>query len=185
MRVITRGGRIAAALVAPALLAAACSSSGGTPAGGGSTAPSGSGAVTIAVNNGHLTDGTGRTIYLWVKDTGKNSTCSGNCTTFWPPVTAKGKASAGTGVTATDLGTSSRGDGTTQITYAGHPLYYYSGDTAPGQTNGQGNNGFGFLWWEVSPAGKAITTPAAPAASSGGGGYGGGGGNSGGGYGYP
>ena len=176
MKAITRGSRLAAVLVVPGLLAAACSSSGGgsTAAGGGnSTTPAASTAVTIKLNNGHLTDGAGRTVYLWVKDKGTNSTCSGNCTTFWPPVTSSGKASAGAGANASDLGSSKRSDGTTQITYAGHPLYYYSGDTAPGQTNGQGNNGFGFLWWEVASSGKAITTPAQQS-TGGGGGYGGG-----------
>ena len=181
MKVTTRSSRLVAALVAPGLLAAACSSSGGgsTAAGGGTSAPSASSAVTIKVTNGHLTDATGRTVYLWVKDTGKNSTCSGNCTTFWPPVTSNAKATAGTGANASDLGTSKRSDGTMQITYAGHPLYFYSGDSAPGQTNGQGNNGFGFLWWEVAPSGNAITTPAS--SNGGGGGYG----SSSNGYGYP
>lgn len=184
MSEITRRGRLVAALIAPGLLAAACSSSGGsTAAGGGSSAPAASNAVTIQVSNGHLTDGTGRTVYLWVKDTGQMSTCNGNCTTFWPPVTSSGKATAGSGAQASDLGASKRSDGTMQVTYAGHPLYYYSGDTAPGQTNGQGNNGFGFLWWEVAASGKAITTPAG-SSSSGNGGYGGGN-SGGGGYGYP
>lgn len=172
MRVTTKHSRIVAALVAPGLLAAACSSGGGSPstAGNGNSAPSGSSAVTIKVSNGHLTDATGRTVYLWRADKTSKSTCNGNCTTFWQPVTAKSKATAGTGANAADLGTSKRNDGTTQITYSGHPLYYYSGDSGPGQTNGQGNNGFGALWWEVAPTGTAITT--------------GGQSNSGGGYGY-
>lgn len=111
-------------------------------------------------------------MYLWVADKTSKSVCNNNCTSFWPPVTSSSKATAAAGAKASDLGTSKRNDGTTQITYAGHPLYYYSGDSAPGQTNGQGNNGFGALWWELAPSGSAITTGGPSNSGGGGGGYG-------------
>jgi hypothetical protein len=100
----------------------------------------------------------GKSVYLWVKD-GKNmSACSGACAGAWPPVPATGSVTAGSGVTASDLGTITRSDGTKQVSYDGHPLYYFSGDSAAGQTNGQGSDGFGAKWWLVSPAGAQITS---------------------------
>ena len=74
-----------------------------------------------------LVDSKGRTVYLFQKDTGSMSTCSGACATNWPPVTTTGKPRAGTGVTASMLGTTTRSDGTKQVTYNGHPLYLYIG----------------------------------------------------------
>jgi hypothetical protein len=81
-------------------------------------------------------------------------------------LTAKGAPTAGTGATASDLGTISRSDGTKQVTYAGHPLYYFVGDSAAGQTNGEGNNGFGAPWYVVAPSGQQITSLGAASASS-------------------
>ena len=82
------------------------------------------------------------------------------------------------GAQASDLGTITRSDGTKQVTYDGHPLYYFEGDTGPGTDKGQGLNGFGNKWWLVAPSGSSITTAvtisgsgSAPASSSGGGGY--------------
>jgi predicted lipoprotein with Yx(FWY)xxD motif len=75
-------------------------------------------------------------------------------------VTTKGAPTAGSGAQAKLLGTTKRSDGTTQVTYAGHPLYTFAGDTGAGQLNGQGSNGFGALWWAVSPAGATITKAA-------------------------
>jgi predicted lipoprotein with Yx(FWY)xxD motif len=72
------------------------------------------------------------------------STCTGSCASAWPPLTvpAGGQAAAGAGVTGT-LATLLRADGTTQVNYDGLPLYYWQGDTKPGDTTGQGKNGFG------------------------------------------
>jgi predicted lipoprotein with Yx(FWY)xxD motif len=84
------------------------------------------------------------------------STCNGECATDWPPLTTKSAPKAGAGVKASLLGTSKRADGTQEVTYAGHPLYTFAGDTAPGQTTGQGSAAFGAPWWVVTPAGKAI-----------------------------
>jgi predicted lipoprotein with Yx(FWY)xxD motif len=113
-----------------------------------------------------LTDSAGRALYLWTPDTKTKSMCSGACASAWPPLTVKGAPTAGTGATANDLGTISRSDGTKQVTYAGHPLYYFAGDKAAGQTNGEGSNGFGAPWYLVAPAGQQITTLAAASAPS-------------------
>ena len=83
--------------------------------------------------------------------------CSGPCAQAWPPLTTKGQPKAGSGVTASKLTTATRSDGSTQVVYAGHPLYFFAGDTSPGMTNGQGINNFGGQWWLISPAGAAIT----------------------------
>jgi predicted lipoprotein with Yx(FWY)xxD motif len=104
-----------------------------------------------------LVDGEGKTVYLFVQDTGTASTCYTNCAQFWPPVLTTGAPLAGTGAQASLLGTTKRTDGTTEVTYAGHPLYYFLNDKAPDDTNGQGVNGFGALWWVLDPSGKAIT----------------------------
>ena len=103
-----------------------------------------------------LVDAKGRTLYLWDADHGAMSTCNGECATDWPPLTTKAAPKAGAGVKASLLGTSKRSDGTQEVTYAGHPLYYFAGDTAAGQSTGQGSAAFGAPWWVVSPAGAAI-----------------------------
>jgi predicted lipoprotein with Yx(FWY)xxD motif len=105
----------------------------------------------------YLTGANGRALYLWVADTSGKSACSGACAQAWPPVETKGKPTAGAGVTASDLGTISRSDGSQQVTYKGHPLYYFIADKSAGAVKGQGSNSFGAKWWLVSPAGDAIT----------------------------
>ncbi|HVT70524.1 MAG TPA: hypothetical protein VHF26_22450, partial [Trebonia sp.] len=104
-----------------------------------------------------LTDGSGRAVYLWVKDTGGQSACSGACAGAWPPVTAAGAVTASGGAKASDLGTLTRSDGSKQVTYDGHPLYYFAGDSGPGMASGQGSDGFGAKWWLVSPSGSDVT----------------------------
>ncbi len=175
--------RLALALAAPALVVAACGGSSSSTSGPrASTAPAGSTAqtVTVETRSGDLgtfvTDGSGRTLYLFAADHGGTSACTGACLSAWPPLTTSGTPSAGGQVQAGMLGTLSRG-GSLQVTYAGHPLYYYAGDSSTGDTNGQGVDGFGATWWVVSPAGTAIThspgggTPAS-GGSPGSGGYG-------------
>jgi predicted lipoprotein with Yx(FWY)xxD motif len=105
-----------------------------------------------------LADGHGRTLYLFAKDTTRKSRCSGPCTEFWPPLIAKGRPHAGAGVKASKLSTSRRAGGARQVVYAGHPLYRYVGDAAPGDTTGEGLSAFGARWWLVSPAGRRITS---------------------------
>ena len=105
-----------------------------------------------------LVDGNGKTVYLFVADKGTASSCYTSCATIWPPVLTTGAPIAGTGATASLLGTTTRTDGKVEVTYAGHPLYYFIQDKKAGDTTGQGINGFGGLWWVLSPAGAAITT---------------------------
>ena len=114
------------------------SGSGGTTnAGSGSTVSGGqasAASVDVASNpklGPILVDGQGRTLYLFQKDTGGQSSCSGSCASIWPPDTTA-SPKAGTGVSASKLGTVKRSDGTMQVTYAGHPLYTYTADTGPG-----------------------------------------------------
>jgi predicted lipoprotein with Yx(FWY)xxD motif len=171
--------------VAAALLAAACSSgsstSASTPPAGGSTASASATGTVITTHSGSagpfLTDGSGHSVYLWAKDGVDKSACSGACAAAWPPVPTTGTLTASGGAKASDLGTITRSDGTKQVTYDGHPLYYFAGDSGPGQTNGQGSDGFGAKWWLVAPSGAKITaaetasSPSAPASSAGGYGY--------------
>jgi predicted lipoprotein with Yx(FWY)xxD motif len=103
-----------------------------------------------------LVDGKGQTLYLFEKDKGTSSTCDGACAGAWPPLTTSGKPSAGTGVIASKLGTTKRADGTTEVTYNGHPLYTYAGDGAPGQTSGQGLDDYGAEWYVLSRTGKTV-----------------------------
>ena len=104
--------------------------------------------ATVSTRKGQLgtflVDGKGRTLYLFEKDTGKRSRCSGAC------------------AQASLLSTSRRGNGSRQVTYGGHPLYRFAPDTAPGQTLGQGVDGFGALWWVVARSGNAITSSSSP-----------------------
>jgi predicted lipoprotein with Yx(FWY)xxD motif len=104
-----------------------------------------------------LVDGKGRTLYLFVADSGTRSACNSSaCVQYWPPVLTKGAPQAGAGVKASLLGTTKRQDGTTEVTYAGHPLYYFISDTKAGDVTGQGINGFGGPWYVVSPSGMQI-----------------------------
>jgi predicted lipoprotein with Yx(FWY)xxD motif len=158
--------KLGAPLAAAGVLAAACSSGGAqgsAPSGSSVTSTPGASVSTATVDvrtsNGtsFLTDSSGRALYLWTPDNKTRSLCSGACAAAWPPLTVNAAPTAGIGATASDLGTISRSDGTKQVTYAGHPLYYFSGDMAAGQTNGEGSNGFGAPWYLVAPSGQQIT----------------------------
>jgi predicted lipoprotein with Yx(FWY)xxD motif len=112
-------------------------------------------AVTSDSMGKYLTVG-GRAVYLWEGDKGKGSSCDGACANAWPPVTTTGKPRVSSGLEADDFGTIKRSDGSTQVTFYGHPLYRFSGDTGGRQTNGEGSNGFGAKWWLVAPSGSAV-----------------------------
>jgi predicted lipoprotein with Yx(FWY)xxD motif len=162
---------IAAVLIGlVALVVAGCGSGGqATAASKPKTTTGGSATIGVSDNSSLgkiLVDSQGRTVYLFQKDTGSMSTCSGACATNWPPVTTTGKPSAGTGVTASMLGATTRSDGSKQVTYNGHPLYLYSGDQSAGDTNGQGLNFFGANWYVLSPVGSTITTSSGSGGSS-------------------
>ncbi len=170
---VARRWVLAVPLAAVALAAAACSSgsssaaapsatpsatssapSSATPSSTGTSAAAGATIQTAHTSLGTvLTDGKGITVYLFEADTGTKSTCYGACTGAWPPVLSTGAPVAGSGATASLLGTTKRTDGKTQVTYAGHPLYYFTGSTKPGDVSGQGVNGFGAKWDAVRPSG--------------------------------
>jgi predicted lipoprotein with Yx(FWY)xxD motif len=153
------------------------SSSGGSASGAGSSGLSIS--TTTGTDGTYLTGASGRAIYLWVADKHGKSVCNGACASAWPPVLAGSMPTASSGVNAKDLALTPRSGGAKQVTYNGHPLYYFAGDSGSGSVTGQGSNGFGAKWWLVAPDGSAITKAAAASSSSSGAGSGGGGG-----YGY-
>ena len=172
-----RGSRwlVLAALGAVGLVAAACSSGASTSTttttGGGSTAPtSGSpAAVVLSGSTSHgmvLTNDAGMTLYRYTPDGTGTPMCTGGCASLWPPVTVPtgtAHVAGGTGVTAGNLGTVARSDGTLQVTYKGMPLYRYTGDSKAGDANGQGIAGI----WFVIPASGSTTVPkGSPAATT-------------------
>ncbi len=106
-----------------------------------------------------LVDGSGRTLYLFEAESTKAATCSGACAQTWPPFLTSGSPHLGSGGKQSLLGTMRRSDGTLQVMYNGHLLYYFAGDTKPGDTKGEGLNSFGAGWDAVSPAGDKIERP--------------------------
>ncbi|TMR37012.1 hypothetical protein [Actinomadura geliboluensis] len=166
-----------AVLAAAATLAAVagCGDGGGSSNGSGSGSGYGQSSPTSAAPTGGATgesiktanvgnlgpvlvDGEGRTVYLFEKDTGNKSSCAGGCAAVWPPVTTGAKPTPGSGVDAAKLSTTKRSDGTMEVSYAGHPLYYYAPDgTTPGSAKGQGLNQFGAKWFVLSASGSAVT----------------------------
>jgi predicted lipoprotein with Yx(FWY)xxD motif len=169
---------LASAAVLPlvALTVAACGGGGAATAG---PLPKTNGHVaTVGVGKTNLgtilIDSQGRTLYLFKADSGTQSACSGGCATAWPPLLASGTPTAGTGLTASKLGTITRSAGNQQVTYNGHPLYMFVKDTKAGQTNGQGVTAFGAAWFALTPSGTQASAPAPSpggGAASGGGGY--------------
>jgi predicted lipoprotein with Yx(FWY)xxD motif len=178
-----KGPRIAAAwlgIAAFVLVAAGCST--GAAGGYGAPAPAGSAAApatgqaisTQSTSLGViLVDGGGRTVYEFANDTNGTSACTGACAANWPPVAAPSPLPASLPGVTGQLGVTSRQDGSQQLTIAGHPLYTFAGDTAPGQTNGKGKILDGGLWTVASAAGAPIANagaggaaPATPAAPS-------------------
>lgn len=101
-----------------------------------------------------LVDAKGMTLYLLTKDSPNTSSCYDKCATNWPPLLSTGTPIAGDGVDAAKFGTTTRTDGSVQVTYNGWPLYHYKGDSAPGDTAGEG---VGSVWFAVSPAGDKVT----------------------------
>jgi predicted lipoprotein with Yx(FWY)xxD motif len=162
---------LAAPLAAAALLTACSSggSSGGSSIGAGGSSAAAPGAVTIETHKGaigsYLTDGAGRALYMWTADADNKSACNGGCTAEWPPlvVPASGSAKASGSAQQSDISTISRSDGSKQVSYKGHPLYYYADDVKAGTTKGQGSDDFGAKWWVLTPAGAAITKAVAGA----------------------
>ena len=104
-----------------------------------------------------LLDAKGRTLYLFKKDSGPRSACFDACASAWPPLRARGKPTVSGAAKVSMVGTTARSDGRPQVTYNGHPLYLFAGDHKPGDTAGQGVDGFGAEWYVLSPAGTQIT----------------------------
>ncbi|MFE4176568.1 hypothetical protein ACFRR7_31740 [Streptomyces sp. NPDC056909] len=184
MRTNIRTATAVAAAVLCAAALAGCSDSGDSgsesraeaPADFAAASPTPSGSVSPSVNASDdvgtisaksgplgtiLVDDKGRTLYLFEADKTKESTCKDGCAKAWPPgLESTGTPKAGTGgVKQNLLSTTTRSDGTKQVTYNNHPLYRFEGDKKPGETNGQGLTAFGAKWYVLDAAGKAITTP--------------------------
>jgi predicted lipoprotein with Yx(FWY)xxD motif len=101
-----------------------------------------------------LVDSEGFTVYDFHKDKGTTSSCYGACESAWPPVTTAGAAKTGEGAMSSKLGTTKRKDGTTQVTYAGHPLYTFVEDKKPGEANGNDVSAFGAQWYALKGSGE-------------------------------
>jgi predicted lipoprotein with Yx(FWY)xxD motif len=163
----------ATALVLAASAVAGCGSGGDSNAKGSSAPPKSANGQTATVGVANetlgkiLVDSQGRTLYLFRRDADTKSTCTGACAIDWPPLRATGKPTVGGGANASVLATSARSDGKPQVTYNGHPLYLFSGDQGPDDTNGQGVNAFGGLWYALSSSGNEVTAPAGSGSSSG------------------
>ena len=153
------------ALAGVALLATACGGGGSytaassPPTTGAAAAPTT--ATTVELANSKLgpilADSQGRSLYLFEADKGATPACtSAGCVAEWPPLIASGTPQVGTGLTAADIGRTTRPDGQQQVTYNGHPLYYFAGDRQPGTTAGQGLNDNGGLWYVVRTDGTAL-----------------------------
>ena len=165
-----RLGWAAAGLAALALIAAACTAGGSTSSGAGAygagpaSSASPPAAAVVELRGSRLgqmlVDGQGRSLYLFEADQAGMSACNAACASAWPPYLSDGAPKAGNGVAGGQLGTTVRADdgGGTQVTYHGHPLYYYVGDSEPGDTAGQGLNQFGAKWYVVAASGDRITT---------------------------
>jgi predicted lipoprotein with Yx(FWY)xxD motif len=140
---------IAAVVVAAALAAVAAAA----------TNPST--AATVKVHSTKLgkilVDTKGRTLYVFTKDKKGHSACSGACAKAWVPMLTKGTPKVAGGATMTKVTTTKRSDGTTQVVYAGHPLYTFAFNKTPSATTGQGNTAFGGRWWVIGTNGKPIT----------------------------
>ena len=156
----------AALLAAVTVALAACGGNDDEPSGTAATAgptttasqePNG---ATVAVASSKLgdilVDGDGRTLYVFTKDQGDQSACSGECATNWPAL--GGPATAGSGAQAALVSTATQANGDSQVTYDGRPLYHFAGDAKPGDTNGQG---VGSVWFAVTADGELVKAKAA------------------------
>jgi predicted lipoprotein with Yx(FWY)xxD motif len=147
-------------LVAAAVATAAIATSGASSAATVKTRSTSLGTI--------LVDAKGRTLYLFEKDRAGKSACTGACAKNWPPTLTKGKPTAGGKAVKAKLGTTKRADGTTQVTYGGHPLYTFVIDAGkPGSTKGEAVKAFGAEWYVVGTTGKKIEKPSSASGSSG------------------
>jgi predicted lipoprotein with Yx(FWY)xxD motif len=163
------------AIAAAALLLAGCGGGGGTGGGhyGGGSGTTTGGEETHTPANGEaeesgnayvalasspglgliLVNSEGLVLYAFDSDRGATSSCYGACAKSWPPLLTEGSPQPSNGASAANLGTSERKDGSTQVTYAGHPLYTFSGDGKPGEATGNGVSAFGGRWSALEGSG--------------------------------
>jgi predicted lipoprotein with Yx(FWY)xxD motif len=123
------------------------------------TAGAESGAGIVSLGNVQklgmvLVDSNGMTLYDFHKDKGTTSSCYGPCAGGWPPMLTEGEPTVGNGASSSKLGTTERKDGTTQVTYAGHPLYTFVADKKPGEANGNDVSAFGAQWYALKGSGE-------------------------------
>ena len=168
IRLLTLPAVLAAVAVAAGCGGSSSSTSSSTPAKPASGAGETVKTATVAKLGRYLIDEDGKALYLFEKDTSPKSTCYGACAQQWPPVVTSGKPVAESGATGAKLSTSKRSDGTSQVVYDGHPLYYYAPDKA-GTTKGEGVDAFGAEWYVLAPSGKKVE--GSNASSSSGSGY--------------
>jgi predicted lipoprotein with Yx(FWY)xxD motif len=176
-------GLVTVAVVLTACAAPTDPGASGTTAPATAQADAGAGSVTIntmSTSKGTvLTNAHGYTLYWFAKDTATKSNCNGSCATYWPPVIGKAVAAAGASLPHS-FGTIKRADGQTQVTYDGHPLYTYAGDTARRQVKGNDLNVSGGLWWAATPSGSTLGAKKKKSSGSGNSGTGSSGGSGGG-----
>jgi predicted lipoprotein with Yx(FWY)xxD motif len=169
---IARGPWALGALVAVALLVAGCGSSKKSTTAGSAESAAGTSSTStspasVPVTLRSKSSKLGRilaagprrmTVYVYEADKGSTPTCLGPCAAVWPPVTAGATAAvvARRGVSAEKLALTTRSDGTKQVTYNGHPLYFYARDGDKGDAYGQGIKSFGASWYVLAPSGKKI-----------------------------
>src|SRR4051812_48768076 len=161
----------AALLVLAALAVARCGGGGSSNASSRPPKTAGGSAATVGVSNQSLgkilVDSKGRTLYLFTRDSGTMSECTGACAVNWPPLKATGKPTIGSGADGSLISTTSRSGGAKQVTYNGHPLYLFKNDKSPGDTNGQALNAFGGNWYALTPAGDQVSTSSSSGGGSG------------------
>jgi predicted lipoprotein with Yx(FWY)xxD motif len=143
-------------------------SSSGSPYGGGTSSTSASASATAGAGTEVTTKRHGKlgtilavgskklTVYMFAGDKGSTSTCTGACAAAWPPVIAKGAPKASGGAASSSLGTTPRAAGLMQVTYKGHPLYYFIKDKDDGDAYGQGAHAFGADWYVLAPSGEKV-----------------------------
>jgi predicted lipoprotein with Yx(FWY)xxD motif len=142
----------------PAAAPAATQASSPAATGQASSTATASLATVSGIPGKALVGSNGRTLYLFQADKHGASACKGACAAAWPPDTVTGAPQAGSGVSPALLGTITRPDGTIQLTYNGHPLYYFTADTAGGTAHGQAVKAFGAEWYVLGASGSKIDT---------------------------
>jgi predicted lipoprotein with Yx(FWY)xxD motif len=166
----------AGGLAVLAAVAAGCGGGGATAASSAPPKAASGQAATVGISNTGigqiLVNSQGRTLYLFKADQGTKSACTGACASAWPPLLVKGKPTLGNGINASLVGTATRSEGTTQLTYNGHPLYLFAQDQKAGETNGQGVSAFGAAWFALNSSGDQVSAQPSSSSTNGGGGLG-------------